>query len=428
MPMRLINLTPIQIKCLNDEHRFIVTPAGRRSRKTLIFKRKLLQKAMRSDDNRYFYGAPTHTQAKNIFWNDLKKNTALIRIDKSETAMMVKLINGSEIHVVGLDKPERIEGQPWNGCHITEIGNVKAEAWPENIRPVLSDTNGFAYLDGVPEGMNHYYDLALRSANGVLPRTKAGIGSFAENTDKDFLNEDGFPEWAYYHWFSSDVLSAGEIASAKADLDERTFKQEYEGSFETYEGLAYVEFGKHNLAMVQQRPGHRIHVGMDFNINPMTATIGHIIGDTYEQFAEIYQNRSRTSRVIETLLDRYPDTGIEIFPDSTGKRETSNANESDLALLRRAGFKVTARAGNPFQIDRVNAVNSLVKKRDNIRYKVNPETCPKTVNDFNKVEALSDGRLNRDQEKKGLKHISDGLGYLITYNWPVKEREVYIAA
>jgi len=155
-----------------------------------------------SVQGRYFHAAPTYKQAKDIFWDNLKKDTKLFTTTKSETDLVVKLINGSEIHIIGLDKPERIEGQPWNGCHITEFGNLKGiNAWNSNIRPVLSDTNGWALLDGVPEGRNFYYDIAVKSCGGAIPRSKHKVGSFAE---------DG-GEWAYYHWFSSDVLSEEEI-------------------------------------------------------------------------------------------------------------------------------------------------------------------------------------------------------------------------
>ena len=151
----------------------------------------MTQHALVNSDHRYFHGAPTRMQAKQIFWKDLKDYTYAFREKPpNETELYVTLLNGTEIHVIGLDKPERIEGQPWNGCHITEIGNVKESAWPENIRPVLSDTNGFAYLDGVPEGRNHYYDLALNACGGVLPTTFPIKGAYAENPEEK--------EWCYY--------------------------------------------------------------------------------------------------------------------------------------------------------------------------------------------------------------------------------------
>jgi len=412
LPTRLVNLTPIQIKYYLDEHRFIVNPAGRRARKTLIGRRKLLNKALRTP-GRYFHGAPTHKQAKDIFWEAVKKDSALLRSFKSETDLVVKLYNGSEIHVVGLDKPERIEGQPWHGCHITEFGNLKGmDAWTSNIRPVLSDTNGWAILDGVPEGRNFYYDIALRSCAGVLPKSQSRLGSYAE---------DG-KEWAYYHWFSSDVLSEEEIAAVREELDDRTYRQEYEGSFESYEGLAYKEFGQHNLDKTLKEDSKIISIGMDFNVDPMTATLGSVKGDSYHQFGEVWLNTSNTFEMRDYLIERFKDPRrIVIYPDSTGKNNESNATKSDLQILEDAGFTIHANSQNPRQRDRINNMNSFMKDRGPYtRYKVNPITCPKTVNDLNKRESLSDGRLDKNQEKETMiGHISDGLGYLVSYLFPL---------
>jgi len=414
LPMRLHSLTPIQERYYRDQHRFIVNPAGRRSRKTLIGRRKLFLKAM-TVPGRYFHGAPTYKQAKDIFWDGVKKDARLFTKSKSESDLFVRLQNGSEIHIIGLDKPERIEGQEWHGCHITEFGNLKGiEAWNSNIRPVLSDTNGWALLDGVPEGRNFYYDVAVKSCGGIIPQSQHGCGSFG--TDEG--------DWAYYHWFSSDVLSPEEMASVKEELDDRTYRQEYEGSFESYEGLAYSAFGVHNLDRSLKEDSEIISVGMDFNVDPMTATLGHIKGNTYEQFGEIWLNNSNTFEMREALLERFgrdrPDR-IHIYPDSTGRAGESNATKSDLQILTDAGFDISAHASNPRQKDRVNNVNSFIKNRqDNTRYKMNPDTCPKTINDLNKRERLSDGRLDKKQEEATqIGHITDALGYLISYNFPL---------
>lgn len=408
----MLNLTPIQIQYCLDDHRFIVNPAGRRSRKTLIGKKKLLVRSLRKP-GRYFHGAPTHKQAKDIFWESLKRDTKGLMVDKSETGLCVKLKGGSEIHVIGLDKPERIEGQPWHGCHITEFGNLRGmEAWSSNIRPVLSDTGGWAILDGVPEGRNFYYDLALRSCGGVIPESRKGCGSHATGSE----------EWAYYHWFSSDVLSPSEIEAVKQELDERTFRQEYEGSFETYEGLAYKEFGEHNLDSSLKEDSHIISVGMDFNVDPMTAVIGHIKGDSFHQFGEAWLNNSNTFEMRDHLIDRFNNPQrIVIYPDSTGKSSSSNATKTDLQILKEAGFSVRAKPSNPLQKDRINNVNSLIKDRGlKTRFKINPLTCQKTVNDLNKRESLPDGRLDKKQEAQSqIGHISDALGYLISYNFPI---------
>lgn len=379
--------------------------------------RKTLIRSLRKK-GRYFHGAPTHKQAKDIFWQRLKDSTALFRHTKSESELVVKLHNDSEIHVVGLDRPERIEGQEWHGCHITEFGNLKGiEAWNSNIRPVLSDTKGWALLDGVPEGRNFYYDLALKACNGAIPTTVKHDGAIVRNG-----------EWAYYHWFSSDVLTAEEIEAVKNDLDDRTFRQEYEGSFESYEGLAYKDFGVHNLDRnLVEDFNAVISVGMDFNVRPMTATLGHIKGDSYHQFGEIWLENSNTFEMRDKLIEKFKNPArVVIYPDSTGKNAESNAKETDLAILEKAGFTVHAKSVNPRQRDRINNVNSFLKDRQsNTRYKVNPKTCPKTINDLNKRQSLSDGRLDKEQEKQSMiGHISDALGYLISYKFPIIYGEI----
>ena len=110
--MCLNNLTQRQIDYLLDHHRYVILPAGRRSRKTLISKRKVLIEGMYHPEHKYFHGAPTRQQAKDIFWKDLKKYTKLFwgKIP-NESELYVTLWNGTEIHVVGLDRAERIEGQ-----------------------------------------------------------------------------------------------------------------------------------------------------------------------------------------------------------------------------------------------------------------------------------------------------------------------------
>ena len=426
LPEKLHSLTDRQKQCLDDEHRFIVNSAGRRSRKTLIFSRKLLLHALNNPRTRYFQGAPTRPQAKAIFWQRLKDSTHEFRKGwPVETELKITLLNGSEIHIVGLDKPERIEGQPWHGCHITEFGNLKPGAWGEHIRPTLSDTGGFAYLDGVPEGMNHYYDMALYAAGGSIPESLPMIGSYAENPDS--------AEWCYYNWFSEDVLAEAEIMAAKMELDERTYRQEYQGAFESYEGLAYWAFGPENMAAIEYNAPHparnfqgeHVHCGMDFNVDPMAATFCHIRSNNIFQFGEAYLGNSNTYQMVEHINDLFPIGNVTIYPDSTGRAMESNATESDIAILRKAGYTIKARSINPRQKDRINAVNSKLRAGDGKpHYFINPKTCPKTINDFNKVESLADGRLNKEQEKTGLVHISDAAGYLISYLFPVRQRGV----
>lgn len=410
--MRLNPLTQIQYKYHEDwDHRFFVNPAGRQSRKTIIGISKVRDRAMRTSGAMYFHAAPTWQQAKNIFWKRLHLFYQGLILSESVSEMTIRLANETEIFVFGLDKPERIEGQTYDGCHITEMGKIKENAFEESVRPALAAKEGFALLDGVPKGRNHYYELAMHATDSVLPQTVQGRGAFKESKQD--------PLWCYYHWFSIDVLTPAEIEAQRQVMDEKTFRQELLGSFETYEGLAYDMFSSLNLKTIKYNPRKTVHIGMDFNVDPMTAVFCHIEGDDLYQFGEAYLKNSNTFEMRDHIAKRFPVANCIVYPDATAGFEESNASKSDIAILEKAGFKIRANKYNPKIVDRVNAVNSKIKAGGKAHYFVNPSTCPKTLNDLNKVERLKDGRLDKTQEKDGLKHITDALGYLIAYKWPV---------
>lgn len=427
-PVRLENLTQPNIRFYNDQHRFIVVSAGRRSRKTLIGDRKMLvdpkRGALNLSNHTYLFAAPTHQQAKRIYWTKLKKDTKLFQAKVSESELKITLLNGSELLVIGLDKPERIEGitdPPIKGIHITEFGNIKDKIWDNNIRPILADTEGFAIIDGVPEGKNHYYDIALYSAGGPLPETVPQVGAYAENPLDD--------EWSFHAWFSSDVLPEKEIIALKRSTDAKTFRQEYEASFEGEDGLAYYSYSIDNHNNCRYQKGMMLDIGMDFNVDPMCAVEGHLINGGYHQHGESILRNSNTMEMGQHLIEKYNlkhdangKLNATVYPDATGKNTSTNASITDLQILLKLGFHIKARRSNPLQKDRINAMNSAMRPMiGNPRYFINLDNCPNTADDFQKVESLADGRLNKKQEEKGKPrvHITDALGYLIYYNFPI---------
>jgi len=420
--MRLHPLTDIQKQYLNDySHRFYILPPGRRSRKTLISSRKVLINGLRKK-GRYFQGAPTRQQAKAIFWDRLKKETQPFWSTRpSETELVVRIHGGTEFHVVGLDVPARIEGQPWHGCHITEFDDTKPGGWEANIRPVLSDTNGWAIIDGVPEGRDKIYNLALYACNGAIPISLPGKGSFVECIQD--------PEWCYYHWFSSDVLAPKEIEAAKRSMDIKTFRQEYEGSFEGFDGLAYYSFSADNICEPKQAdPRQPIIIGMDFNYDPMSSVAiqeeiinGRRVPRVIESFA--FRNCT-TEAACERILAHFGnDFSYEIYPDaSANNRSAHGVGISDLAIIRKAfasarGCHVYIKPSNPKRKDRLNSVNARLSNAAGEIGLLVGKNCKELINDFQRV--TMNEYLNDSFEDKTLGHITDAIGYFIDFRYPV---------
>lgn len=421
-PIVLRRLTPIQRQYHHDmQHRFFVLPPGRRSRKTLISMRKVQYAAMRTPGGRYFHGAPTWSQAKDIFWERLKRNTRPFWSKApSESELAVYLRNGAEIHVEGLDKAERVEGQPWHGCHITEFPNTKPDAWPAHIRPVLSDTLGFAILDGVPEGRNHFYDLALYACNGIIPETRPYDGAFADNGD-----------WCYYHWFSSDVLTASEIEEARRNLDERTFRQEYEGQFLSYEGVLYYNFDRQrnvSESLAKYNPLCPLFLSTDFNKTPMVWVVGQLdgrIGRIVDEL-EISFN-AKTQATAQLFCERYANhqaRTVYVTGDASGQHESIRDFTSDYVIiddvLRSNGWRVVMDVppANPNVNNRVNLACSLLHTiTGNVRLFINP-SCARLINDYERN--TSDGKGGKEKKDQYQTHASDAADYLV-WKWFANE-------
>ena len=423
LPARLYPLRPhpVQRALVTSPARFKVVPAGRRSGKTEWAKRTVLKKALRGTkfpDARFFLGAPTRDQAKAIFWADMKQmvNRELLAEPPRETELLLRLVNGSEIYVVGMDKPERIEGRPWDGGVLDEIGNMKAGAWGENVRPALSDRKGWCWLIGVPEGRNHYYDLA----------------KYAQSGD---------PEWGYFTWPSSDILDPMEIAAAKRQLDELVFQQEYEASFVNFEGRAYYPFleGTHTGSLAYN-PAAPLALCFDFNVEPgVAAAVQEQTLPNGEEgtgvIAEVHIPRnSNTPAVCRKLLEIFAahQGQVRCYGDATGgSRGSAKVAGSDWDLIKaelnpifsgRISYRV--KQANPAERARINAVNSRLKTADGvIHLMVDGHEAPQTVRDFEGVQLLKGGSGEIDkQADQRLTHLTDAIGYYIDYEFPIVRR------
>ncbi len=411
-------------------HRFNTVPAGRRSGKTELAKRKLVKRALAGTDfdpPRFFAGAPTREQAKRIFWDDLKALVPrhLLRARPSEVDLMIPLINGAQLWVVGFDRPERIEGSPWDGGVLDEYGNMRANAWPEHIRPALSDRGGWCDFTGVPEGRNHYYDLDrfARAQMTAAPGTAS--------------------DWASFHWISADILPAAEIAAARRDLDDLTYSQEYEASFVSFEGQTYYPFAERShCARLTYDSRADLIFCFDFNVAPGVAAVLQeqmlpngqpgtgVIGEVH-----IPRNSSTPAVCRRLVADWAGHRGNVIcHGDATGgARGSAKVGGSDWELIRAellavfgSRLRLSVPRANPPERVRVNAVNARLKNAaGDVRLMVDPAQVPHVQKDFEGVRLLAGGAGEIDKKADpGLSHLSDAIGYYIARQFPLVVREI----
>lgn len=421
----------------NDQRRFVTIPAGRRSGKTERAKRHLTKEAISVqgyDDAAYFAGAPTRDQAKRIFWNDFKAMFPRELVAKtSESDLIIKLITNTEVHVVGLDKPARIEGKSWNGGLLDEVGNMKPGVWGENIRPALSDRMGWCWLLGVPEGRNHYYEL------------------------DQYARTSGDPEWGSHNWPSSDVLPASEVAAARRQLDPLVFQQEYEASFINFVGRAYYTFSEaDNVRDLFYDDLADLAFCFDFNVDPGVAVVcqEQELPGQYELdstgllnlarpvtgtgvIGEVYIPRnSNTPAVCRKLIADWGEHRGNVFcyGDATGgARGSAKVQGSDWELIKRElgahfGDRLYFRvpAANPAERARINALNTRCRTGEGVRrLMVDKGAAPHVVKDLEGVRLLEggSGEIDKKHDPK-LTHLSDSLGYYVVREFPIHDNSV----
>ena len=405
MPVRWHALRPHpeQRRLWTEAKRFAVVPAGRRSGKTEIAKRRLvigLPVKKPWCDPRYFAAAPTREQAKRVYWNDIKALVPEKWVKKVyESDLCVTTKYKSELWVLGMDRPERIEGTPWDGGVLDEYANMKPNAWTENIRPALADRSGWCWFVGVPEGLNHYKDLA----------DYAGSGSDAD--------------WGLYRWNSSEILPASEIEAARRVMDPRTFRQEFEASFEGSTGRAYYAYDsrRHEDSSLAVNDRLKLFVCCDFNVGLSVWEIVQAVNGNVLVLDEIALRDTNTLEMGKAVLSKYGShaQGMAIYGDSAGMNR-STAGKSDYAILYELGLK-DQRIGraNPPVRDRVNSVNAMLENADSKARLFHHPKCAHLKKDLETVKWTAGG-AGLDKSNPERTHATDALGYFVEREYPLR--------
>lgn len=392
-------LTIPQQTIAEDPHRFRVVVAGRRFGKTHLAIRELAWHA-KEPGKEVWYVAPTYRMARTIVWRKLKNRLQdlnwVTKTNESDLSILLK--NNSTISLKGADNYDSLRGVGLDFICLDEFADIDPEAWFETLRPTLSDKQGKALFIGTPKG----------------------IGNWAYEIFQNNLED---PEnWSSYQYTTVDGgnVPESEIEQARRDLDERTFRQEYLASFETFAGRIYYAFERaHNVRKYEGPTPDSVYVGMDFNIDPCSAVIAAKFGDTLHIIDEVRIFSSNTNEMAQELKTRFPKSKIWVYPDPAGnQRKTSAGGQTDITILANAGFVVKAPRSHTPVRDRINAVNSRLCDSTGIRHLFVDPKCKYTIEGLER-QTYKEGSSQPDKDS-GYDHLNDALGYMCDYLFPVK--------
>jgi hypothetical protein len=393
-----------------ENARFRFAVCGRRFGKTFLIREEILRAAKFAmtqgvpEQNEIWYGAPTFKQAKRVFWKLLKKSIPRQWLERgrwNETDHCGTLVTGHVIRIVGLDNYDDLRGSGLFFFVGDEWDDAQPECWSEVVRPMLSTSNGHAIFIGSPKGFAALHDGYVKGQPGGETDTKS---------------------WKYTTLEGGNVPQK-EIDRARKELDPRTFRQEYEAGFETFAGQVYYSFNRRET--VKPCPYNStlpIHIGMDFNVNPMSATVWqqHLDGDDW-QVDEIEIPTADTVIMSDEIIRRYGKAGfdpskpdlshITIYPDPAGaQRRTSAQGKTDIGLLWEKGFVVRALASHPLVRDRVNIMNARFQSADQKRRSFVDPKCRRSIECLER-QTYKEGTSEPDKDG-GWDHMNDSSGYM----------------
>lgn len=320
--------------------------------------------------------------------------------------------NDKMLHVEGagsfifrtMDAPERIIGYEVADSLVDELDTLPEDkardAWNKIIsRNRQKKPDGSVNTVGVattPEGFRFVYDRWVRNGGPGYRIIKASTLSNAAN------------------------LPEGYIESLRATYPSQLLAAYLDGEFvNLVAGSVYPEFDRAlNASAERIQPGEALHVGMDFNVGKMSAVVHVLRGDDPHAVKE-HTGVLDTPAMCALLKREYEGHRILVYPDASGaSRKSNNASESDIALLKAAGFGVRVNPANPRVKDRVLAVNKMIHSEGARRYRVNPETCPELVESLEKQAYDKHGEPDK---AGGLDHVVDAAGYFVAYRYPIRK-------
>jgi len=353
----------------------------------------ILEKAL-AKRGLYWIVTPTYGMGKDIHWkqgfNDELPRGIVAK--RNETELEITLVNGSRIGIKSAEHPARLKGVGLEALVVDEIAQMRDwdAIWSEALRPTLTDRQAPALFISTPVGYNHFYEL-----------WKQGQG--------------GNKNWRSWTFTSYDnpYVPREEIDSARIELDEDIFAQEYLAEFKKFSGMVYKDFSraKHVIEPIEIGAGWPRYRAIDFGfINPSGVLFAAIGDNTLYIYDEIYQAGLQTPELASLIKQKSAGTMFSnTFADS--------AQAADIAELVRYGVGVVpVRKAAESTLEnwvayKVRRVAELIKT-DRLKIFNN---CLKLIWEIENYRYMEVGEGQRVKEvpAKVNDHLCDALAYLV---------------
>ena len=389
------NLLSHQLDYAMSKGRFTGLIAGYGSGKTFAeIARYINMASIRQGNCKMFIGAPTYRLLKD---NNIPKFIAEfdnlgIKYNYLKSDQIIEVLTPQvkgEIMFRTMDNPEKIVAYDVTDAQLDEFDTLPLEKQRAVYEKIIARMRGCSDatlgITTTPEGYKYTHKLFEDDKIGKLIVAKTGDNTY---------------------------LSKEYEAMLRDQYDTQRQAQYIDGKFvDLNNDKAYYSFNRILHTYEKDRPlPKQIYIGIDFNVNPMTATISEYDGNILWTFDEFWIENAGTQEMCNVIKARYPFeqfSEVYCYPDMTGDSRHTSATTTDIKILVKEGFKIIG-THNLKQTERVKIVNNTLDKQKAAIH----TRCKHLITDLVQVGWTDNNLLDKSNPK--LTHTSDGYGYVIT--------------
>jgi len=340
-------------------------------------------------------------------WRELVERLRPITTSTNVQEKRIEMLGGATLDFFSLDTPDAARGRKSALALIDEAAMVDAlmENWQKVVLPTLTDLSGSAWFMSTPRGYSDFYDLYL-------------LGKERE-------------EWASWQMPTSanPFMKPEELALMRLTMDPEFYAQEYEAEFTAKTGRVVHTFSRAGNVVDVEDHGGELLIGMDFNVDPMSATVAVRAADELHVFDEIELHNSGTEEMALEIRNRFGARAIAVYPDPSGRARKTSATvgQTDFTILRAAGFDLRAPSRAPLVVDRINELRALCcNVEGRRRLKISPR-CRSLIKCLDQLSYKDSSSII--DKTQGYDHLVDALSYTVSAEFPIstkfEEREVF---
>jgi hypothetical protein len=287
---------------------------------------------------------------------------------------------------------------------------VKGEALQANIMPALNTVHplrpfyrAWCWFIGVPDGLNHYYEMA------------------------EYARTSGDPNYKLFHWTSEEILPPDVIESAKRTMSPKQYKQEYQASFETATGRIYEDYNQKNHTKEEIQSHEALHWTHDQNFTPLSSAVAVVRNNIPLFLDEIVLTSAVSKQSAIEFVEKFKNhknRTVFIYGDPAGRAGEKHGHKSDyddiedVLRMNNWKFERRVRPAHPAIKDRQNAVRAMIcNAKGDRRLFVNPLKAVWCHKGLSQVQVKEGSSFQEDQTNQ-YQHITTAIGYFTDWHWP----------